>query len=153
MVVQTNTGISKTTDRGVTWARIFALPPNGSFGFETTHHGAIAWDPTNNILYGNTNCGPVFKAQLSSTRIRAAKSSPMQMAGVSIDNSLIHSSVPFDNIALFSLSGMLLYKMNLRLSNSVHIPMNVAPTGTPLLVRIATSNGIVSTFTIITNTK
>jgi hypothetical protein len=142
MVVQTNSAVYKTTNKGSTWSRIAGFPPS----FNATHYGGIAWDPINDILYGIPAYNATYKLQLSPSSTKPLQPNRTKTNRISIVNATVRSEVPFDKIELFSLSGTLLYSNHGAMTNSAGIPSRSMLGAMPSIVRIATAKGFVSTY-------
>jgi hypothetical protein len=150
MVVQGNLAIYESTDRGDTWIKISGLPPNANWPFTIDHFGGIAWDPINNLLYGNPCFSPVVMQKLAVTSV-AVHEPTAPAARVHAATGTIRSAVPFDRVELFSLSGARRYDSRRSPLPVAQTPNALAGNWLPAIVRVSAGGREIFRGTVLPN--
>jgi hypothetical protein len=147
MVVVGLQGVYKSTNAGAAWTKVAPICPpiagNTFYTFEPSWFGCYSWDPINDIVYATAETNPAFKYQLSPTRVDGRHSKNTPAEEVTIANGTVRSGALFNNLAIFSLNGMLLYDRPVAPSHSASIPEFVRDARSTLVYRITTTLGTV----------
>jgi hypothetical protein len=133
-------GMYKSTDAGTTWTMISRLATGtGQYSIsDPAWFGSYAWDPVHNDLYATAISNPAMQKQLGGTAISLNYSKIAPHNEITIDHATIHSACPFNYVALFSLSGKMLFCQHVALTGSLRLP-NLS--GKNVVVEIANADG------------
>jgi hypothetical protein len=138
MVVEGGSNFYKTVNGGTSWTAISTRPDNGNFySLNPNWFGSGCWDPINNVLYATAMNNLGFKKELGGVSVIEQLAAKSNANGLTVNNSVIHSTVLFNAVELFRLNGSLVYQQHLVPSLTARIPsMNE-----PLICKITTAQG------------